>query len=528
MTSISGPKPEMTSDRTETAVVPFQLYATAFAGGLVSLSLELAASRLLAPTFGTSELVWTAIIGLILLYLSVGYALGGRWADRSPYPTTLYSLLVGAGAAVAAIPFLAEPALRIAALGMATLSIGQVIGPFVAVLILFVVPVTLLACVSPFVIRLAIRDVRASGVTAGRIYAVSTVGSFLGTFLPNLVLIPLVGTRRTFLLLALVATVAGLWGLWRVNRRRFWFLVVLVPVIGALFLVQPDAIRPRAGLLYEEESTYNFIQVVENKHGARLLLLNEGQGIHSVYLPDRVLVGGTWDYFLAAPYFNQPPHLPEEVDSLLVIGLAAGTVPQQYTAIHGPIPIDGVEIDPAIVEVGRRFFDMQEPNLRVHVADGRTFLQQSDLRYDVVVVDAYRLPYIPWHLTTVEFFQEIHDHQTEEGVVAINVGHTPGDWRLVEALATTMRQVYPSVHVIAVPETFNTIVVATVQPTAETYLSANLDLVEDERLRTVLQWAWDNLVSIETEGPIFTDDRAPVELLTDSLIAQYLLGGAGE
>ena len=500
------------------------LYVTAFVGGLISLALELAASRLLAPVFGTSELVWSAIIGLILLYLSVGYVIGGRWADRSPHRTTLYTLLVGAGLTIAGIPFIARPALRLAAQGMQHWNVGLVAGPFVAVLILFAVPVTLLACVSPFIIRLGMRDVRDSGVTAGRVYAVSTAGSFLGTFLPNLVLIPWIGTRRTFLLLALIAAATGVLGLWRADRQRFWLLVWTPLLLVGLLLLEPGAIKPQTGLIYEEESVHNLIQVVESEQGVRRLLLNEGQGVHSVHVPDAVLTGGTWDYFLIAPYFNPAPHPPADVDSLLVIGLAAGTIPDQYTEIYGNIPIDGVEIDPAIVEVGREYFGMNQPNLDVHVADGRAFLRRTDRRYDVVAVDAYRLPYIPWHLTTVEFFEEIAAHLTDEGVVAINVGHTPADWRLVEALVATMEQVYPSTHVVSVPQTFNAIVVATVESTTAANLEANLTALEDARLHTVAERAAAHRVEVTGGSLVFTDDQAPVELLTDALVLNFVLG----
>lgn len=501
------------------------LYITAFTGGMVTLALELAAARLLAPAFGTSELVWSAIIGMILLYLSVGYVLGGRWADRSPKPETLYTLLLAAGAAIAVIPFISRPALLLAAQGMAALDAFRVGGPLLAVLILFVAPVTLLACVSPFVIRLSMTDVRAAGVTAGKIYAVSTLGSFLGTFLPNLVLIPALGTRRTFLLLALTTTVLGVLGLWRASRRRALLGAAVALVIVALFFVKAGPIKPQARLIYEEESTYNYIQVLEGEQGARFLLLNEGQGIHSVYSPETLFTGGTWDYFLIAPYFNPPPHTPERVGSLLVIGSAAGTIPKQYTAIYGPIPIEGVEIDPAIVRVGREYFDMTEPNLHITATDGRAFLAQTAARYDVVAVDAFRLPYIPWHLTTVEFFQEIRALLAEQGVVAINAGHTPDDWRVVEALVATLRQVYPSVHVISVPDTFNAIIVATVQETTPEDFAANRKLLQHKALIRIAERAEANLVAVAPGGMIFTDDRAPVELLTDALVLRYVLGG---
>jgi spermidine synthase len=511
-----------------------RLYLTAFISGLVSLALELAASRLLEPFFGTSNLVWVAIIGLILLFLAVGYALGGRWADRSPYPATLYAILVAAGAAIAVIPLIARPVLLLAAKGFMAWNAVQVVGTFGAVLILFTVPVTLLACVSPFVIRLAMAQVNPDGatstsasgvgITAGRVYAVSTAGSFLGTFLPTLWLIPTLGTRRTFLALALLTVLMGLLGLWWTARRWFWRLAWIALVIAALFGFQPEVVKPQAGLIYETESAYNFIQVAEGERGVRYLLLNEGQGIHSMYIPGgQILTGGTWDFFLIAPYFNPPPYLPGDVDNLLVIGLAAGTTPYQYTQLYGPIPIDGVEIDPEIVEVGRAYFGMTQPNLDVHVMDGRTYLWRTRTRYDVIAVDAYRLPYIPWHLTTVEFFRQVRRHLTPEGVVAINVGHTPDDWRLVAVMVATMREVFPSVHAIDVPETFNAILVGSVQPTTADNLAANLDLLKDKRLHAVGVSALHNLRAITPSDRVFTDDRAPVEQLTNTLALRYIL-----
>ena len=495
--------------------------AVAFGAGLVSLGLELSAGRLLAPTFGTSELVWSAIIGLILLYLAGGYTLGGRWADRSPRAETLYLLLVAAGTAITAVPFLAQPLLHWARYGMAQWDLGLVGGPFVVVLLLFALPVTLLACVSPFIIRLSVANVHHSGAVAGRVTAWSTFGSFVGALLPNLVLSPAVGTRRTFLLLAMLTLGMGLGGLWSVARRRFWHLVWLIALPPAMWVWSPHAIKQAAGVLYEAESSYNYIQVRETADDTRELLLNEGQGIHSVYRPGAILTGGPWDGFLLAPYFTE---MQPQDSRWLIVGLAAGTVARQVTAIYGPRPIVGVEIDPAIVEVGRRYFAMTEPNLRVEIADGRTYLARSRERFDVVVVDAYRLPYIPWHLTTVEFFRQVRAHLSDQGVVAINVGYVPGDWRLVDALAATLRQVYPSVMVLPVPGSFNALLIATVPPESTAAVQGRVSAVENKVVRRVARWMMPGLRPAQADGPIFCDDHAPVEQLTDRLALRYLLG----
>jgi spermidine synthase len=190
------------------------------------------------------------------------------------------------------------------------------------------------------------------------------------------------------------------------------------------------------------------------------------------------------------------------------------------------VPIDGVEIDPEIVRVGREYFAMNEPSLNAIVADGRAYLAHTSHRYTVIGVDAYRLPYIPPHLTTVEFFQEVRDHLTPDGVVAINVGRAGDDYRLVGTMVTTLLEVFPSAHVIEVPYSFNAVVVATVRLTEAGNLAANLPVIRDNDFLclTALD-AIDNLRPIEPSQLVFTDDRAPIELMTNALLFDFILGG---
>lgn len=506
----------------------FWLYLTAFLGGLVSLGVELAASRLLAPFFGESLPVWAAVIGLILLYLTVGYFLGGRWADRSPHPTTFYEIAVWGAWLVGLIPFIARPVLFRAVEGIARFNIPLTVGPFAAVLLLFAAPVTLLGCLSPFVIRLLVDRVEETGGVAGRVYALSTVGSLLGTLLTVFGLIPALGTRHTFVVLSLALLLPALVGLARARlRRAVLYLWMPVVVLALALWARGRPVKPQAGVIYETESAHHYIQVVE-RDGWRYLFLNEGLGIQSLYRPGARRVGGTWDLFLAAPLFNPPPFSPDRVRSMAMVGLAGGTVPKLYTAFYGPIPIDGIELDPAVVQVGREYLGMTEPNLQVAVGDGRAVLARSPRRYSVIGMDAYRLPYIPWHLTTVEFFQEVHRHLEEEGVVVVNVGRTPGDDRLVAAIAATLRAVFPSVHAIDVPNSFNTILVATVRPTTAENLRANREGLTDPDLRAIADQALANLRPVPEGGIVLTDDRAPVEAITHAMVLAYLAGSGGE
>jgi hypothetical protein len=200
---------------------------------------------------------------------------------------------------------------------------------------------------------------------------------------------------------------------------------------------------------------------------------------------------------------------------------------RQYTAVYGPLPIDGVEIDPQIVRVGREYFAMGGSNLNVIVADGRYALAHSGRRYTVVGVDAYRLPYIPPHLTTVEFFRQVRDHLTDDGVVAINVGRASEDYRLVEAMLATLLQVFPSAHVIEVPNSFNAVVVATIQPSEAGNLQANLPGLEgDDFLYPTALQAIANLRPTQPGEVVFTDDRTAIELMTNALVLDFVLKGS--
>jgi spermidine synthase len=505
------------------------VYLLVFTSGFVTLGVELSASRLLDPWFGNSLVVWAGLIGMILLYLALGYWIGGRLADRSPYPATMLRVAALGAVGIGLIPALARPVLPVASRGVADFNAGLLAGSMAGILVLFAVPVTLLACVSPFAIRLTMRQVKGSGKVAGRVYALSTAGSILGCFLP-LVLIPNLGTRGTFALLAGILLLVILAGLLRL--QLWWDAVAVAAAVGMVAWLgwRPvGPIKPAVGLLYEKESPFNYIQVLD-AGVERQLRLNEGEGIHSVYRASGGLADGIWDYFLIAPAFNPAPYSPAHVKQVCIVGLAAGTMVQLFTEAYGPEAIAGAELDPEIIEVGRRWFGMNQPNLSAVAADGRRFLRDFSGRCDVIAVDAYRPPYIPFHLTTVEFFLLVRDRLAEDGVVAVNVGRTHTDFSLVDAIAATMAQVFPSVYVIDEPDQGsllgNSLVVATVRPTSMRDLYANLARFEQPLLAEVARRAVPHarIPDLPVDTPIFTDDRAPVEQVIHRLILRHLLG----
>jgi spermidine synthase len=506
------------------------LYFTVFISGMTSLAAEFGASRLLGNVFGTSNLVWAAIIGLILIYLTVGYFLGGRWADKSPRPQTLYAILAWGAFSLGVVPYVSSPVLRAAANAFDGLQLGVMAGAFAGVLILFTVPVTLLGMISPFAIRLSMDDAGRAGNVAGTIYGVSTIGSFLGTFLPTLILIPTIGTTHTFLVFSLTLLVVALIGLglssgWK--KTLVYLLMVAALLLLAVFGGK-GGIKKSAGQVYETESAYNYIQVLEF-NDTYYLRLNDGQGVHSMYNAQTLAYGGPWQQFLVAPFFY-PERKPQDIRRIAIVGLAAGTTARQAAAVFPNVVIDGIEIDPKIVEVGRKYFGLNLSNLNVIIQDGRWGLANSPEKYDLICVDAYRPPYIPPQLTTQEFFQTAADHLTPDGALAINVGRAPGDRRLIDGLATTLGTIFQSVYVMDIPNTFNSIVYATLQPTDVDSLKQNFrELSQDPAvhpllIESIFQTAT-NLQPAPDRTIVFTDDHAPIEWMTNNLILNFILHG---
>ena len=507
---------------------------TVFFSGMTTLAAEFGASRLLQMRFGSVNLVWAVIIGLILVYFAAGYAIGGRLADKSPHPETMFTFLAWGGAILGLIPIIAQPILLAAASAMDALNLGVIAASFITTLLLFSLPVTLLAMTSPFAIRITLQDAEQAGNVSGNLYALSTVGSVLGAFLPTLLLFPLIGTSRTILLFGLLILLVALGGLILSEKKNILQLVLFtlwIFVLAGFLLFGNFHVKNSPDQVFETESQYNYIEVLQT-NGFTQLRLNDGQGIHSIYHPDQLYYNGPWEQFLVGPFFN-PDYKPEDLDRYAIVGLAAGTSARQATEVFASVKIDGFEIDKEIVAVGREYFDMTMPNLTVYIEDGRWGLEHSPNQYDLIAVDAYRPPYIPPHMTTQEFFQIAYAHLSDNGVLAINVGRAPGDRRLIDGLATTIATVFPSIHIMDIPGTLNSIVYATKQPTNADDLMRNYNTLNTRGdihplLLTAISSTIVNMQPGYTTTQVFTDEKAPIEWLTDNLVVNFLLGGNAE
>lgn len=487
----------------------------AFTVGVATLGAEIAAARLIAPWFGASTIVWANTIATVLVALSVGYALGGRLADRDPTLAGLCRLTVGGAVLLMLVPFVAGPFLRLSVDALDRVEAGAAIGSLLAVLVLIAAPVLVLGCVAPWALRLMISQLDHAGRTSGRLSAISTVGALAGTFTSALLFIPVLGTRRTFLVYAIALCVVATPGL----RRRG--LGVLATAIGILLLAVPAGTVKATGgrVLWEADTTYQYARVVESPDGERRLELNEGQAVHSLLPADRgVLTGNYWDEPLVLPaaVLGRPPR------SIAILGGAAGTVARAYGKYFPATSVDNVEIDGEVAALGPRFFDLHGRNLRSHVDDARPWLRRTDQRFEVIYVDTYRQPYIPFYLATREFFALARDRLAPGGVVIVNVGHPEGSLALERTLTATMREVFP--HVARDPaQATNTQLMASAGDPPSAVRLRNAALPQDLKPLAALTAA--ALRPGLAGGDVWTDDRAPVEWIVDSSILQVAADG---
>jgi spermidine synthase len=483
--------------------------------GAASLGAEIAAARLLAPWFGASTIVWANTIATVLVALSAGYWIGGRLADYDPTLRGLSRVVLVAALLLGAIPFVSEPFLRVSVEALDAVQAGAFVGSLVAVLLLIALPVLLLGTVAPYAVRLSVRRVDEAGTVAGRLYAISTIGSLVGVFASALLLIPLVGTRRTFLAFALALALVAVPAL----SRRF----VLAPAaLAALMLLPVGTVKATDGarVIWEHETEYQYARVLEDADGERRLELNEGQAIHSLYRPGSWLTGNYWDEMLVLPFAarRDPPR------SVAILGNAAGTTARAYGRFFPHARVDGVEIDGELSEMGRRLFDLRGPDLHLHTADARPFLRRADRRWDLIVVDAYRQPYIPFYLATREFFELVRERLEPGGMVAINVGHPEDSDALEEVLTATMGSVFATV--LRDPsQDVNTVLTGTDAPVSAARLRAAVPSLPAP-LRPVAAAAARRLAPGLAGGRVYTDDRAPVEWLIDASIVEVAAGGS--
>jgi spermidine synthase len=504
------------------------LYITSFLSGMTVMAVELSCSRLLAPYFSSSQIVWSVIIGLIMICMSVGNILGGRSADKHGSLNRLYVYIWIASIWVALIPFIAKYLIALVAGGLILLFPSSnlvVAGSALSCLIIFSLPMILLGMVSPYLVKLGVEDTENSGKITGQIYAMGTIGSIIGTFIPTFLTIPYIGTSKTFLLFALLLNIvcALYFILSRKNGLRNTITAILVFVL-LLIPINDSYAFWKSDIVYEGESLYNYLQVEETDDSV-ILSTNVAFGVQSIYKKDGSLSGYYYEYALMAPFFIEDMSPEKELD-VLVLGLGTGTYPKQMKKYIPNVSIDAVEIDQKIADLAYEYFNLQEDEANVFVNDGRSFLSTPDARqYDIILADAYQDITVPFHMSTVEFFQEVKDHLKPGGVLIVNVNIKSGSFTGVpEYLANTVKSLFNKVYRADLRQVTNSLLfVSDDVNMIENYkTNAKAQIDENNDLYYISRYIEDNLVEMTEDTLLLTDDLAPVEILGQRALAEIV------
>lgn len=488
------------------------LYLTEFFAGMSVMAVELGASRLLAPYFSSSQIVWTIIIGTIMIAMALGNIYGGRSADKNPNPDKLYGRILIASVWIAAIPFLGKLAvIGITGLLVVTVSTNFLIwAAFIACMVVFVFPLFLLGTVTPSLAKYTMDSLEGSGTTVGRLNAANTIGSIIGTFVPTFISIPAVGTAMTFLIFSGILLALGL--IYFISCKKGIIKSIVAFILFAAFFFCGNIMGFafwENNLTYEGESVYNYLQVKEQGQQT-ILSTNVLFGVQSIYLKNGGLTGMYYDYALAAPYMTGGA---EDKKDILILGMGTGTYAKQCREYLTDAEIEGVEIDEKITDLAHKYFDLSG-DINVTTYDGRAFLNVSDKKYDVIMVDAYRDITIPFQMSSVEFFKSVKSHLKENGVMVVNMNmKSDREGSINEYLSDTIASVFPNVYTIDVIGSTNRELFASDNAEMMELLYDNTEKIGDDKLRRFFDRISNLYEKYTSGGKILTDDKAPVELL---------------
>ncbi|OQC11305.1 MAG: spermidine synthase [Tenericutes bacterium ADurb.Bin087] len=507
------------------------LYITSFLAGLSIMAIEIGASRLLAPFFSSSQIVWTIIIGVIMIAMALGNFLGGKMADKRPHPKHLYIRLIIAATWVALIPLVGKYVITGIALFFALFikSNYLIISAFFACLLLFGFPLMLLGTTTPSLTRYTITRHEESGKVVGTISALNTVGSIIGTFTPTFITIPFLGTAGSFLLFAGILLLLSIayFIMYYIDLKKeggnqepkkkvvkdavTTSICLFLFIISSIFGTRGRVAFWDKTILYEGESLYNYLRVYEDDEGIHLsthVLI----GVQSTKFKTPGLRNHYHDYALLGNYFVEPS---DGTFDILTLGLGTGTYPsQQKLYFNDAVDVTGVEIDGKIVELAYEFFDLPE-TVHTYVDDGRHFLVNGagkEQKYDIIFCDAYQDITIPFHMATTEFFALAKNHLEPNGVIIINMNmfsDKPGS--INNYLCDTAALHFSTRY--SVGAAANKLFFAS---NNANMMELAIAQINNEPNPYIKNYMSDVLAQLEIYNPgnyILTDDKAPVELL---------------
>lgn len=495
------------------------LYLTEFFAGMSLMAIEIGAQRLLAPYFSSSQIVWTIVIGTIMIAMALGNIYGGRKADKDPNPNHLYARLIIAGTWIALIPWLGKYVIAgLSAILIFAVNAGYLIVASVAsCIVLFIFPLFLLGTTTPSLAKYITKSIADSGKIVGYLNAYNTIGSIIGTFLPTFVTIPTIGTNLTFLIFASILLALAF--IYFISCKVFqvkMVVAIIALILGAIFGYKSNFAFWRNDLKFEGESTYNYLQVYEDEYEVSLST-NVLFGVQSVYFKsDDLRRTYYYDCDLIVPLMADY-YLDEKAD-ILILGMGSGTYATRLKHFFPNANITGVEIDEKITKLAYDYFYLDE-NIKVYTYDGRAFLNATSDKYDIIMVDAYQDITIPFQMSSIEFFILVKDHLKDNGVLVTNLNmRSDEEGNINQYLCDTIANVFSINYYYNVPYSTNRELYSSNNPQLMAFLNDNLFFVKDEKLKLFLKDVSDNLVYYEKTNYLFTDDKAPVELLGIAVI----------
>jgi len=493
---------------------------TVFTCGALVMIFEIIGSRILSPFIGTSTYVWTSLIGVILGSLSLGYWFGGRIADRRPDAKVLAAVILTAAGLISATVLVKDVLLSL----IASATVGLEVKALIASLLLFAPASVCLGFVTPFTVRLKMTAFETTGSTVGNLYAISTVGSILGTFAAGFFLVPFVGSVRTLYLIAgslliLSSTLVPL------SISKLNIAAVLLFILGITASETNAYLLLQTNGLHDLDTEYSRVQVFQSTDPASGKAI-QAMAIDPYFVQSAMFLDSDDLVFDYSRYYHLIRHFKPNFEKTLIIGGAGYSFPKEYLRTCDKALIDVVEIDPGMTAIAREFFRLKDdPRLNIIHEDGRMYINRSEsAKYDAVLIDAFSSLFtVPQHLTTIEAVTNIQRILKDDGVVILNLGSaiTGKGSRFLNAELLTYRQVFPHVYLFKVNAGYqderlqNLIIVASKR-------NADIDLrSSDESMARLLAHRYTGELPLNEK--ILTDDLAPVEYynsIAQSLIAQ--------
>lgn len=477
----------------ESRFLRIYLPISVFINGMVILMLEITSSKLIAPYFGNSIFVWANLIGFTLAFLTIGYYVGGKIADKKPELKVYSLILLCASLYIIPMPFFIGPLQKFLIKAMPELA-----ALILSIFAILAVPCILMGGISPFSIKLLLNEVEKAGELVGYMYAISTIGGIIGAIAPVILGIPNIGTRWTILIFNFFLLITALIGLKNLLPLAIACLLLLIGIgVEVSYKVRDPSI------ILEKETPYAYYTVKQNTDGSRILLVNDLKFFYSVWREDKLLVGNVLDVYLLAPYFL-PVEKGKKIKEILILGLAGGTSVRQLNKIYKHLKFDGVEIDPGVVEIGKKYFSLNEPNLTIYVMDARRYLENTEKKYDIIIMDMYVGDMVPPHLITKEFFKLSSLRLNPDGIVVVNFPPElrPGYPTIKSVFKTAY--IASQVHIASNSEDFSV-----------ENLYKNAPLIENPEVREfVMDYSKNKLAiwQMERKLPPITDDRTPLIL----------------